>query len=427
MSCSAYLESAAYNLERQSSAHGSFDTRSQGSLATGIGRENVTGLLPLYLFDEHWEIAKRTLPSIFGFMCTLDIMGYANDQFFVIPFTVMFKCLEKVFENPSDVNKKMLDVVKTTCVQIVKRHEKFAEGTLDKLKSFQASPAARTKDHIPNFKVFAAQVLACVEAGVIVKEDFDWPKIVRFLIEECSRRMIGKSVEPPTNIAQCNSLSGHRTTEIVAKAIEIKNLQLDQKLSIDEILEKLNGAKDKDTSEEEKKVAALIEEEVESQPWYSHLQNPESSESKSFKLFETSVTKKLNWIRVFISFLSSDSLPVPEKMSDLDCFKDDIVAYAMLFQNTLHPSNKARREAIEGNSYAEILTKQDAEAYLKKTYQNLLGLEISGEESRLITLQNSSIYDNIAEMSLLIKDILAFVEIVRGLKVGDGGVPKLIK
>mmetsp|Transcript_42755 Transcript_42755/g.50110 ORF Transcript_42755/g.50110 Transcript_42755/m.50110 type:complete len:115 (-) Transcript_42755:1280-1624(-) len=114
MSCSAYLESAAYNLERQSSAHGSFDTRSQGSLATGIGRENVTGLLPLYLFDEHWEIAKRTLPSIFGFMCTLDIMGYANDQFFVIPFTVMFKCLEKVFENPSDVNKKMLDVVKTT-------------------------------------------------------------------------------------------------------------------------------------------------------------------------------------------------------------------------------------------------------------------------------------------------------------------------
>lgn len=146
MSCSAYLDSAAYNLERQTDAHGSFDTRVQGSLATGVGRENVTGILPLFLFNEHWEIAKRTLPSIFGFMCTLDIMGYADDQYYTIPFTVMFKCLEKVQENPSDVNKKMLNLVKETCVQIVKRHEIFANRIVEKLKAFEEAPISRTKD-----------------------------------------------------------------------------------------------------------------------------------------------------------------------------------------------------------------------------------------------------------------------------------------
>lgn len=99
----------------------------------------------------------------------------------------------------------------------------------------------------------------------------------------------------------------------------------------------------------------------------------------------------------------------------------------MLFQNMLHPSNKSRREAIESNQYAEIITKEDAEKYLKEIYRNMLNLEISGEESRIIMLQNTDMYKNIAETSLLIKDIPTFVNLVSGLKVGDGGVSNLIK
>lgn len=98
----------------------------------------------------------------------------------------------------------------------------------------------------------------------------------------------------------------------------------------------------------------------------------------------------------------------------------------MLFQNMLHPSNKSRREAIESNQYAEIVTKEDAEKYLKEIYRNMLNLEISGEESRIIMLQNTDMYKNIAETSLLIKDIPTFVNLVSGLKVGDGGVSNLI-
>lgn len=153
MACSAYLDSAAYNLERQSNAHGSFDKSVQGNLASGIGRENVTGILPLYLFDEHWEIAKRTLPSIFGFMCTLDIMGYTESQFYIIPFTVLFRMYEIRNENPSELNNKMLSLILETCVQIVKRHEKFRDQIIEKLKNFEANPIHRTKEFIENFRV----------------------------------------------------------------------------------------------------------------------------------------------------------------------------------------------------------------------------------------------------------------------------------
>ena len=45
----------------------------------GLGRENITGVLPLALFDQHWGIAKRKMQPILGFMCTLDILGYNSE------------------------------------------------------------------------------------------------------------------------------------------------------------------------------------------------------------------------------------------------------------------------------------------------------------------------------------------------------------
>ena len=74
-------------------AHGGFEPKNDdGHLATGIGREGITGILPLFLFDDHWTIARRKVQPVFGFMCTLDIMGYSSEQLFTIPFLVLQKC-----------------------------------------------------------------------------------------------------------------------------------------------------------------------------------------------------------------------------------------------------------------------------------------------------------------------------------------------
>jgi len=59
----------------------------------GIGRENITGVLPLYLFKEHWNIARRRSPPIYGLMCTLDVMGFQAAQQFAIPFKVLLKAI----------------------------------------------------------------------------------------------------------------------------------------------------------------------------------------------------------------------------------------------------------------------------------------------------------------------------------------------
>lgn len=69
----------------------------------GLGRENITGIIPLYLFKEHWEVAKRKAPPIYGFLCTLDIMGYASSQYFTIPYMVLAKAMQKARDEKKEV------------------------------------------------------------------------------------------------------------------------------------------------------------------------------------------------------------------------------------------------------------------------------------------------------------------------------------
>ena len=113
MSADSFIDSAIFSLNADQNAHGGFAQPGQkpadnnGGLAMGLGRESVTGVLPLYLFKEHWEVARRRSPPIYGQMCTLDVMGYAPSQQFAIPFKVLIKAIEDAAENPVEINVKI--------------------------------------------------------------------------------------------------------------------------------------------------------------------------------------------------------------------------------------------------------------------------------------------------------------------------------
>jgi hypothetical protein len=116
----SFLDSAVFSLRKNADAHGGFtgaasssEQKKQGEaqLALGMGREAITGVMPLFLFKEHWEIARRKAPPIYGFMCTLDIMGYASNQYFTVPFLVLLKAIEKVKEEPTQRNQSVLKMI----------------------------------------------------------------------------------------------------------------------------------------------------------------------------------------------------------------------------------------------------------------------------------------------------------------------------
>jgi hypothetical protein len=81
MSGDGFLDSTVFKMGEDDEAHGGFGREAKGNLATGLGREKISGILPLYLFKEHWDIARRKAGPILGFMCTLDVMGYSMTQF----------------------------------------------------------------------------------------------------------------------------------------------------------------------------------------------------------------------------------------------------------------------------------------------------------------------------------------------------------
>ena len=94
ISLDSFLESSLYNLKLNQDASGGFDYEKQGELAVGAGRESISGVMPLFLFKEHWEIAKRKIQPLFGFLCCLDPLGYTSNQFFTVPFLVLQKAIE---------------------------------------------------------------------------------------------------------------------------------------------------------------------------------------------------------------------------------------------------------------------------------------------------------------------------------------------
>ena len=80
ISAQSFLQSATFNLNSNQDAHGGFSKDApQGTLAIGQAREKITGIMGLYLFEEHWQMTTKSIQSVYGFMCTLDIMGYSSE------------------------------------------------------------------------------------------------------------------------------------------------------------------------------------------------------------------------------------------------------------------------------------------------------------------------------------------------------------
>lgn len=74
----------------------------------GLGNELITGALPLYLFPEHWAMARRKMGPMLGLMSTLDVMGFSFEQYMTIPYLVLMKAAQKAKDQPSEVNLRML-------------------------------------------------------------------------------------------------------------------------------------------------------------------------------------------------------------------------------------------------------------------------------------------------------------------------------
>lgn len=158
MSADSFLDSAAYKIRRDDGAHGGFSVGEQGNLAMGLGRENITGIIPLYLFKEHWEVAKRKAPPIYGFLCTLDVMGYASSQYFTVPYLVLTKAMQKAREENKEVCHQIERLVLETCKVMLQSNEEHRKNVIKSIVDFHNGPEFRTIDVVPSIPLMLSQL-----------------------------------------------------------------------------------------------------------------------------------------------------------------------------------------------------------------------------------------------------------------------------
>ncbi|KAJ4457950.1 hypothetical protein PAPYR_6482 [Paratrimastix pyriformis] len=149
VSVESFLDSVLYSVERNEHAHGGFVRSEQGSILVGESREPISGALPLFICPEHWSVARDKMKALFGWMCTLDVLGYTYAQVKTIPFLVLAHVSQLLAERPTEWHQRLHGLVLETCMAVYRETPSIKEEVAPLMARYPTDPAARTKDLIP--------------------------------------------------------------------------------------------------------------------------------------------------------------------------------------------------------------------------------------------------------------------------------------
>ena len=405
MTASAFLDSAGFLLQKDAGAHGGFG-REEGKLAEGVGRESVSGVLPLFLFPEHWSVARRNCPKVFGLMATADVMGFAQSQFYTIPFLVLARLADLLQSAPSEAREFQFDLALATCIAVVRPRQELTEEYVEDFRKFVAEPASRTQDQVASLRVLLARCLTLNRFGALQLSEADRSALFRLAAEEELRRMIKKDQAVPPRRQLLTMLDPEWAALVDAEV----NKEFAQKgsasLSEDEKISRrmqiLAGAEAEKEKEKEKEAAAAAEDakgdepgqpakkagaseavvaaRVAQQPWRRELLREKSDLYALTSGGLKTLSKRLGWMRGIQKMLGDETGAGELKGTP----EERHVLTAVLLQNCLHPKNSQRRDAVERKEYREISSATEADQFFAWLLAKSFREEIQERKNELL-------------------------------------------
>jgi len=204
LSADSFIDAAKFALAANPMAHGGFEKDNNAQILVGVGREDITGALPLFLFKEHFEIARKKVPQLLGLMCTCDPMGYTPAQFFVVPFLVLHRAFTDFHSEQTEIRKLILDQTYATCKQILNHIDKEGKKkVLELLEKMVKDPIYSTQEHVSSISLLLSQILVLKRSEKLSfdTEDLEW--VFQILIEESDRRSLDQKSSTITNSEIC--------------------------------------------------------------------------------------------------------------------------------------------------------------------------------------------------------------------------------
>eukprot|EP01022_Parablepharisma_sp_SALTPOND_P008002 TRINITY_DN135052_c0_g1_i1.p1 TRINITY_DN135052_c0_g1~~TRINITY_DN135052_c0_g1_i1.p1 ORF type:complete len:1034 (+),score=152.86 TRINITY_DN135052_c0_g1_i1:8277-11378(+) len=376
-------------------------SKDSGSMAKVLPNEVVNGILPLYICEEHWQVAKLRMRPMNAWTDTHDILAIAKHQPVRIPFLVLIKALDAA---TTEHKRRQFKWILDTCIALynVPEHkELIMEDYKEVFAKYIEFPQYRTSEFVRSIPIFFTHFCLALTHGDI--KDVDAKTFVRAIMEEILRR----KTQDVTNdkmvalnfVANMLSLDLDKTAKCLAQ-IELQKRQIQGKtnpaaLFTQKLEEKGLAVEKKYVSEEQDKNKEEIKELCEkTDKIMQEIEIPLKVEilpEEAKKIIDT-----------YEKVLKED----PDVISVLNMAKEllkiDIECYTILkelgittmeqmvhlvLQNSLQASNNRRKLSVNSGNYTSPFAPQEQivkalEKLRKETVQEakeyIIGREIKG-------------------------------------------------
>ena len=115
----------------------------------GVAAESINTFLPLYICDAHFERVKVMIEPMLGYLFTLDISGYKNDQLLGL-YSILGQMMNASPRNNSEREELILNEFTRLCRGFLPRTREYLGEGNDLLEKFLSGPTGRSKSHIQN-------------------------------------------------------------------------------------------------------------------------------------------------------------------------------------------------------------------------------------------------------------------------------------
>ncbi|CAG9329104.1 unnamed protein product [Blepharisma stoltei] len=151
----------------------------------GLPNEIINGIFPVYINEDHWQIAKEKIKPLIGWNVTVNVLGYEDQQLDEFPYMLYAKAIE---DAQTDFQYFQLNLIRETCLALYRDNKDLFLGRLKyQFDEYLTNVSSRLPSTIHNNSAFLAKLLCVHQTGDFQKSEILFPYIFE---EEFRRRII---------------------------------------------------------------------------------------------------------------------------------------------------------------------------------------------------------------------------------------------
>jgi hypothetical protein len=358
--------------------------------------EPMNAVIPLCLFDEHYDFAKIWLYKLY------EPYGLTKEQANAIPFILLSKAMFDIQETDNEHTKIIAKLVIDTCMHIYKDNQnELSRQVKESFNLFISDPIGRTVEKIPNSALFLAQLIIAQEFQDIEKlSREDAIQFARCITEEEVRRSLrnAKDINIPTNM-MFEILQADRTVWVdnhVKQYHDSKNASMKELVKVarhlrSQMLSKIEEKSDRvnlddiSTETEDDTTEELSENDLPcSDPtkWEPKFEMLKGLGKKIVERMVTDYAKHGLSNLVLLPFLTNqkdESINGDFSVLGISTYEQQI---AFTIQNFMHAKGNRRVDAMKNGTYYDVFDNDQANKYLKRLFVEY----VNDEKSRLMKI-----------------------------------------